>query len=388
MRSQAPIVIVGGGLAGSLTALSLQEKRPDLPILLIEAGERFGGNHTWSFFDDDIPPGASELVSALAPTRWPRHRVSFPSFERELSFGYNSVSSSALDMLVRNRLAPESFRLGTKVRVIAHDGVTLRSGEQIAAHAVIDARGPERDMPGLELGWQKFVGIELAAKLGDVDCATIMDATLPQIGGYRFLYILPFSADRVLVEDTYYSLSADLDTKEITSRVRELSRSNGISGEEIRHEAGILPIVIGGRPDRFWPVDDRIARLGLKGGFFHQTTGYSFGMAIGMADALSRQKGSLDGAFLAHWTRARFLEHWDKSRYYRMLNKMLFHAAHPAKRYRIFEHFYRQPPDLIGRFYSGALTNHDKLKIVWGRTPVPVGKAMAAIAGFRGGGAA
>ena len=111
-------------------------------------------------------------------------------------------------------------------------------------------------------------------------------------------------------------------------------------------------------------------------------------MAISMADALSRQKGSLDGAFLAHWTRARFLEHWDKSRYYRMLNKMLFHAAHPTKRYRIFEHFYRQPADLIGRFYSGDLTNHDKLKIVWGRPPVPIGKAIAAIAGYRGEGAA
>ena len=32
MASQAPLIIVGGGLAGSLAALMLAERRPDLPL--------------------------------------------------------------------------------------------------------------------------------------------------------------------------------------------------------------------------------------------------------------------------------------------------------------------------------------------------------------------
>jgi cation diffusion facilitator CzcD-associated flavoprotein CzcO len=55
--SADPLVVVGGGLAGSLAALALTKRRPDVPLLLVEGGERFGGNHIWSFFDTDI--GAS-----------------------------------------------------------------------------------------------------------------------------------------------------------------------------------------------------------------------------------------------------------------------------------------------------------------------------------------
>ena len=55
MAPTAPLVIVGGGLAGSLAALFMAERRPEIPVLLLEGGESFGGNHTWSFFDSDIP---------------------------------------------------------------------------------------------------------------------------------------------------------------------------------------------------------------------------------------------------------------------------------------------------------------------------------------------
>ncbi|MBC7324102.1 MAG: NAD(P)-binding protein, partial [Moorella sp. (in: Bacteria)] len=39
------MVIVGGGLAGALAALRLTQRRPDIPLLLLESGDRFGGDH-------------------------------------------------------------------------------------------------------------------------------------------------------------------------------------------------------------------------------------------------------------------------------------------------------------------------------------------------------
>ncbi len=384
MISQAPIVIVGGGLAGSLAALALRERRRDLPVLLLESGKRFGGNHTWSFFDSDVPSGAVELVSALSPVRWPRHRVRFLDRERELPLSYHAVESPSLDALVRRRLTPDSWRLGATVSRIDPDGVTLQTGERIAARAVLDARGPADHPQGLELGWQKFVGVEFAATHGEGDCATVMDATIPQIDGYRFLYVLPLAADRVLVEDTYYSNSPVLDVPEIADRVRDLARARGLSGKHLRQESGVLPVVIAGDPDSFWPREDRVARLGLKGGFFHQTTGYSFGIALRIADALSRLEGDFGAPLLAEWTRARFLDHWRSSGYYRLLNTMLFRAAKPAERHRVFAHFYRLPPDLIARFYAGSLTVRDRLRILSGKPPVAIGRAAAAIAGLHG----
>lgn len=385
MASQAPLIIVGGGLAGAMATLMLAKRRPDLPVLLLEAGETFGGNHTWSFFDTDVPPGTKALVADLQPVTWPRHVVRFANVERVLPIPYNSVGSPRLDALVRSQLGPEAARLNVAVERLEADGVVLHSGERIAARGVIDARGPGLVMPGLELGWQKFVGIEFAAASPDPECATVMDATVPQLDGYRFVYVLPLAADRVLVEDTYYSNSADLDTGEVARRVRELAAQRGISGAELRQEIGVLPILIGGDPNIFWPTGDPVARLGLRGGFFHPTTGYSFGSALELAEALAAFAGPFDSETLARFTRALFVRHWRNSRFYRLLNRMLFHAARPEQRHRVFAHFYRLPPALIQRFYAGRLTTPDQMRILAGRPPVPIGAALGAMLGLKKG---
>ncbi len=385
MQSQAPLIIVGGGLAGSLAALLLAERRPEVRVLLLEAGDSFGGNHTWSFFDSDIAPGTKALIEALRPLRWPRHRVRFPGHERMLDMAYNAVGAPALDALMRSRMPPGTWRLGAPVDIIDRDGVTLRTGERIAASGVIDARGPDGPMPGLELGWQKFVGIEFAALAPEPDCAVVMDATVPQRDGYRFVYVLPLAADRVLVEDTYYANGPELDVAVVGDRVRALAAERGLAGAEVRQETGVLPILIGGDPDRFWPAEQPVARLGLRGGFFHATTGYSFSLALRLADALADFAGPFDSAHLARWSRAQFMRHWHKCGYFRLLNRMLFHAAEPEERHRIFAHFYRLPPDLIARFYVGKLTALDKARILCGRSPVPIGAAVRALLGRRRG---
>lgn len=379
MAANPPLIIVGGGLAGCLAALCLAQRRPDIPLLLLESGDSFGGNHTWSFFDSDIPPAARDLIAALKPVRWPRHRVRFPGRERELAMAYNSVDSSALDALVKAQLPEGSWRLNAAVHALEPNAVVLLGGERIAALGVIDARGPDGPMPGLELGWQKFVGIEFAAAAPEPDCPMVMDATVPQIDGYRFVYVLPFTAERVLVEDTYYSDDPALDVAVVADRVRELARERGLIGPELRQETGVLPILIGGDPAQFWPDNDPIARLGLRGGFFHATTGYSFNLALRLAVSLAERNEAFDGKALAAWTRGQFVRHWQDMRFFRVLNRMLFGAAEADQRYRIFEHFYRLAPGLIARFYAGTPKGADRMRILSGRPPVPIGAAIKAL---------
>lgn len=379
MAQDLPVVIVGGGLAGALAALRLAQRQPDLPLLLIEGGTRFGGNHTWSFFDSDVPEAARDLVDALQPVRWPRHRVRFTGRERDFAVAYNSVGAKALDALVKARLHPDQYRLNAFASHVGPSEVRLANGEALKARCVIDARGPDGPMPGLELGWQKFVGIEFAAAAPEPDCATVMDARLPQLDGYRFAYVLPLSAQRVLVEDTYYSNGPKLDIALVADRVRDLAAARGLTGPELRQEHGVLPILIGGDADAFWPAGDPLPRLGLKGGFFHATTGYSFGLALQLAEELSGLPGPFDAAMLAGWSRARFRQHWRETRFFRLLNRMLFHAAAPDRRDRIFSHFYRLPPDRIARFYAGKPSYSDMARILSGKPPVPVGAAIRAL---------
>jgi lycopene beta-cyclase len=58
---------------------------------------------------------------------------------------------------------------------------------------------------------------------------------------------------------------------------------------------------------------------------------------------------------------------------------MLFRAADPPQRYRILERFYRLPAPLIARFYSGRNSLGDRVRILAGKPPVSVGRALAAL---------
>jgi lycopene beta-cyclase len=382
MAANKPLIIVGGGLAGSLAALAIADRRPETPLLLVEAGESFGGNHVWSFFDGDVEAKERPLIDAMKPTHWPRHDVRFPARRRSLGFGYNSVHSHALDALVRERLAPSQWRLGSAAAGIASDSVTLDGGATIPASAVIDARGPDGPMPGLILAWQKFVGVEYDAPGHGLAAPIIMDATVDQAEGYRFLYSLPFSPGRLLVEDTYYTNGASLDGEALTRRIADYAAAQGWQGTPIRQEVGILPILLGGDPAAFWPTTDPIARLGLKGGFFHPTTGYSLPLAAANAFALARLPDLTSGA-IARWTRNRFVDQWRAGGFYRLLNRMLFRAARPEERVKVFQHFYRLDEALIGRFYAGRSTSFDKLRILSGKPPVSVFKALGVMFGER-----
>ena len=379
--AETRLIIAGGGLAGSLAALALAKLRPEAPILLVESGESFGGNHIWSFFDPDVRAEDRWLVDPLVMARWEAYDVLFPKRRRTLPTAYNSASSDRLDLTVRERLRPEQYRLGAAIDSIAPDHVLLTSGESIPASGVIDARGPA-NASALDLGWQKFVGREYRfERPHGLDRPIVMDATVDQTEGYRFVYCLPFSDTRMLVEDTYYSLSPELDVPTLQDRIAAYVAAQGWRPAEVeREETGVLPVAMGGNVAALWSQQPGIAKLGLRGGFFHPTTGYSLPDAVRMALLVARQP-DLSSASLHRVLKQEAARLWKQRRFYRLLDRMLFRAAPPQQRYRVLEHFYRLDAKLIDRFYAGGSTLADKGRILSGKPPVPVGSAIGALLG-------
>jgi lycopene beta-cyclase len=381
---QCDLAIVGGGLAGGLIALALAKRRPEARVLLVEGGERLGGNHVWSFFESDVAPDCRPLLVPLIAHWWDGYEAAFPGHRRTLAARYHSITSEKFETVLRQILPAGRILTERRAIGVGTHSVVLSDGTRIDAKGVIDARGPA-DLSALDCGWQKFVGQELWLEAPHgLTRPVVMDATVEQIDGYRFVYLLPFGPDRLFVEDTTYSDTPAIDRDALVARIHAFAEAKGwrIASVE-REEQGALPVILDGDFEAYWRSGGaQIAKAGLRAGLFHPTTGYSLPDAARTASLVAElpdwSAPALHDALL-RFARAR----WQARGFYRLLGRMLFRAAEPAERYRVLEQFYRLDESLIQRFYASHSTLRDKVRIVAGRPPVPIGRAVKAITGRR-----
>lgn len=370
------LALVGGGLANALIAHRILSEDPDFPLVVIERGESLGADHTWSFHDSDLTSGQRDWMRPLVVHRWTRHELRFPKRHRAIESGYNSVTSTRLHEVVAGALGTR-LRLGEEVEEVVPDRVRLGDGTVFHARAVVDGRGHAGGRH-LDVGYQKFVGLFVRTDHPHgLTGPILMDATVEQRDGYRFVYSLPFSDRELLIEDTYYSDDPGLDHESLRAGILAYAEGHRWSIAEVTGtEHGVLPIVLGGDIDGFWSDGPaRVARSGMRAALFHQTTGYSLPEAVGLADRIAKRRGA-GGSELFELTRGISLELWERFAFFRFLNRMLFRAAEPDRRYRVFERFYGLREGLIARFYAGRLEWPDKVRLLSGRPPVPVHRAL------------
>lgn len=364
------LAFVGGGLATGLAVLALRAARPGARIAVLEQAAQFGGNHTWCFHDSDVPAAAAPWFDTLVEARWSDHEVAFPAHRRVLSGGYGCVTAPRLaDALARALDAPGSFALtGHTATGLEPEQVLARDASgaevRVRAQVVIDARGPRTEAGG-RVAFQKFLGQELSfAAPHAVTRPMLMDATVEQIDGFRFVYVLPLSATRLLVEDTYYSSAPELDRAELRRRVAAYVADRALGGayQVIREEEGVLPLPLAAEAPRL----ERPLALGYAGGWMHPVTGYSLPIALRVAQAVARTPvEELPGGGLAAVAR----QQAQQLPFSLRLNRMLFGWFAPAERFHVLERFYRLPEATIARFYAHELTRADRARILCGRPP-------------------
>lgn len=379
MALDADLILVGGGLANGLLALRLRQQRPDLRLLIVEQGDTLGGNHTWSFHQHDLTPAQQRWLEPMVGQRWPGYEVIFPDLQRRLGSGYASIFSERFHQYLMPELS-DGVRLRTTVASVEPHRVRLASGDILQVGAVIDGRGVRRT-DQLALGFQKFLGQELRLQQSHgLREPIIMDASVAQHDGYRFVYVLPLSADSLLIEDTYYADGDAVAPETLRANIQRYAEGRGWAIREVlREEQGVLPIVLSGDIAAFWGEARGVPQTGLSAALFHPTTGYSLPDAVRLADhliALDRW----DAASLFEAIRDYSLAQWRQRGFFRLLNRMLFMAGPADRRWAVMQRFYRLREPLIQRFYAAELTAWDRLRIVSGKPPVPVGEALRALA--------
>jgi lycopene beta-cyclase len=359
-------LLVGGGLQNGLVSLCLHAARPGVHVGIVEQGARLGGNHTWCFHESDIDAQLMRLVEPMVLRRWKGYRIRFPRIERTISQNYCVIQSEGFHDLVSAKMEGPgcSVLLDTKVRSIEANCVELDNGSRLTAKVVVDSRGP-LEAPGKPLGYQKFLGLELALKVTTDDTlVTLMDATIAQSDGFRFFYVLPLSPNRVLVEDTYYSDSPLLDLENLRKEVLGYAARSGLSVSAVeREETGVLPLFGSAFLSK---RSSGVLAGGYQGGFFHPTTGYSLPCAAQLAQHIASTQPS--DLFGQAWTTL-VDEQASQARFCFWLNRMLFRAFKPEDRFNVLERFYGLPEGTIQRFYALQMSALDKARLICGRPP-------------------
>ncbi|MFL5305658.1 MAG: lycopene beta-cyclase CrtY [Polyangia bacterium] len=375
-------VIAGGGLAGGLVALALAARRLGSRVALVEADDRLGGNHTWSFHDSDVSDADRGWLEPVVAHRWSRHAVRFPGQSHELAAGYATITSSHFDAVVQARCRAAGFTVACGEEVVAVDGDAVRtaSGRVFQAPVILDARGlAEGHGLAGRCGYQKFLGQELELEEdAPAELASdpmLMDVTVEQLDGFRFVYVLPFGPRRLLVEDTYYASRPALDRALLRERLATYCAARGLRVARVtREEAGVLPLpfsVLGSAPSAS-PFT-----IGYRGGWFHPLTGYSVPVAVRVASAVA---AASDAAGLASGLRALWRRHVGQARFCGLLTRLMFTAVSAERRWELLARFYRLPADTIARFYAMEMTMRDRVRLVAGRPPraLSVRAALAA----------
>jgi lycopene beta-cyclase len=283
--AQTDYLIVGGGAAGlSLAYHIAQEPRlATKKVLLIEPEAKDQNDRTWSFWADE-----PTLFDDIVAHEWRRIAFRSPGFERVFDLGryrYKTINGLDYYRFVRKALADNAqftFVSGT-VETLENTaaGVLARgSAGECAACYGFDSRPPQLEQlkqpEKHRYLLQHFVGWEIETDQDVFDPTTVefMDFRGEQQHEARFIYVLPYTPRKALVEYTLFS-ATPLPKAEYEVAIRHYL-TGILGGSQYRitaEEVGAIPMTDHPLPGR---IGAHIINLGTRGGRAKPSTGYAF----------------------------------------------------------------------------------------------------------------
>lgn len=294
------IIIAGAGMSGLSLALELL-RHPDFQqkkILLLDRDRKERNDRTWCFWAK-----AEEPLPPILYQSWKTGSFFSSMLEKQLQFEpyrYHMVRGIDFYRWAKAELAkwPNVVMEQAELVKLGRNAVTVRTetGERLYTASWIfnsaflpAALLPEREgpafsvLPGAEKNTelsirllQHFKGwlVETREPVFDPACMTFMDFRVEQQGQTRFVYVLPFSETRALVEFTVFS-PALLAQEEYDRALKDyLDRFLKIKAFTIEEqEFGVIPMT----DHAFQPQGaDGIISIGTAGGFVKASSGYAF----------------------------------------------------------------------------------------------------------------
>ena len=284
------LVILGGGCAGLSLATRLAQLGSNSPrTLVLEGRTAYTHDRTWCFFKDTQAPSQSAVQHA-----WQSMRVTSDVCKALIDCGaapYQMVHAGQFYQTAQSTIAQSTqvqLQMAAAITKVPEkrDGLWQIETDRgtLAARYVVDtrpAKRPERD--GAKL-WQSFYGqeIECHVDVFDSTCGDLMDFSAATACGAQvtfpdavsFVYVLPTTAKRALLEFTVFGpdpLPPDVLEELYLKAV--VQRLGGAGFTVLRSEHGVLPMGVRALASEH---DASYVFAGLTAGGARPSSGYAF----------------------------------------------------------------------------------------------------------------
>jgi len=285
MSKDAEIIIAGAGLAGStvLRHILTHPSTNDQSIIVVDKDSDAKNDKTWCFWSFE-----DSFVRSHINHRWDKISLKGKNHTSVYTLNnhhYQCIKSDRyLDASRALSIRPNVKWISANVEDFYHDGnqsvVKTNQGElrsTIVLQSCLKPKPIENQFNRISL-LQHFLGweIETDSDVFDPSRAIIMDFNTSQKHGFAFVYVLPFSSRKALVEYTLFTGEL-LNETEYTQAIEEYLidhfdlESN--SWKLLRSEYGIIPM-----EDVRYPAwwDTGILNMGIHAGQAKASTGYAF----------------------------------------------------------------------------------------------------------------
>lgn len=371
-------IICGGGMAGLSLAYQLSlSKLSNRKILIIDPEKKTKNDRTWAFWENSTSPFESILAK-----NWKNVIIVNSAGQKKIyplkSYSYKLIRGIDFYTFVNEHLKQFSnitFHYGTvhKTEEIANEiKVFTSDNKKFSANYIFDSTFKLNltDKKNLNL-LQHFKGLVLESEteIFKEDAPEMMNFSIEQKPNEgRFMYILPFSKTKALVEFTVFSENL-LDEKEYSSELEIYLKRNyknnlfKISEEEF----GVIPmsdVSIVEYPSK------RHIRIGTSGGYTNPATGYTFAKTQKRLKKMIEQMEKTGSPILiSHWFDKRH------SLYASTLLNVIKKNRHQMA--DTFDRFFSNNDiERVFRFLDKESSFWDELKIMWSTPKLKFGLAF------------
>ena len=272
-------IICGGGASGLLLAYRMCNDPffDDRSILLIEKDTKNINDRTWCFWES----GKGDLEEIVHKT-WSQAYFNANGFEMEFSlepFSYKMIRSLDFYQSMKIKLAEFDQLIQIKAKVSSIDkNIVTTEVESFQGGLIFSSiYNPksliqQKKYPVL---LQHFVGqvVETQNPCFNPDKIDFMNFNVPQKGNTRFMYLLPLSPKKALLEYTLFSKNI-LKKNEYLNAIAAFLKELPTGGYEvIEEEEGEIPMTC----YRFdLKNSSNLLLIGTAGGWTKPSTGYTF----------------------------------------------------------------------------------------------------------------